>query len=171
MSKYITIIQLQESGACLPQRTKFQQTFGDSVEVTVEAALKAALDFDFLWAAKNLLSEKAQRKFEIRNKAAWAIFCNSTRLQHERMWETLSPAKQELDRVKAESHAQYQQAIDRGEKTDWTSYADNEYPAWMTYWKVWDFATDIFNKSTVEEKEDYLQAVAVAFAEIYLSII
>ena len=165
----ITITQLNESGACLPQQVKFQEKFGDSVEVTAETARNAALDFDFLWAANNLLSEKSQKRFKALNKTAWDIFCNCTKSQSDKMWRTLSPAKQELDRVKDESRAQYRQAITRGEKADWASYANNDYPAWRAYCKVWDFAIRVFNESTFEEKKTYLQTIALAFAEIYLT--
>ena len=53
MPSTITLAQL--SDACRAQRDLFKQTFGGQVHLTLELAEKHAADFDFDWAAQNLL--------------------------------------------------------------------------------------------------------------------
>lgn len=59
MSKPINSQLLKKLGACLEQTVLFEKIFGDSdAPLVVETATKHAFDFDFYWAANNLLSEK-----------------------------------------------------------------------------------------------------------------
>ena len=55
----ITLAQLYAANACLEQVALFESMFGEEVEVTIDLCIKHALDFDFMWAIHNLLSEKA----------------------------------------------------------------------------------------------------------------
>ncbi|MDR3562068.1 MAG: hypothetical protein P4N59_11620, partial [Negativicutes bacterium] len=59
MQKIITLGQLRTAGACQNQRKLFEETFGNSVEITEEICLAHANKFCWDWAAKNLLSPKA----------------------------------------------------------------------------------------------------------------
>ena len=52
----ITLEMLRQKHACRDQVARFQELFGDAVEVTVELAVKHAQDFDWDWAARSLLS-------------------------------------------------------------------------------------------------------------------
>jgi hypothetical protein len=47
----ITVAMLKEAGACKPQIEDFERRFGDEVEVTVEAAVAVAWEFNWDWAA------------------------------------------------------------------------------------------------------------------------
>jgi hypothetical protein len=52
----ITRKMLRQQHACPNQVARFQELFGDAVEVTVELAVKHAQDFNWDWAAWSLLS-------------------------------------------------------------------------------------------------------------------
>jgi hypothetical protein len=61
MARIITLQQLEN--ACIEQRNLFRILFGESVEVTEELSIYHADEFDWNWAADNLLSPKAQSKY------------------------------------------------------------------------------------------------------------
>jgi len=59
MSKKITVELLRRLGACQEERDFFAKLFPDGTEVTVELCVKHAGDFDWSWAAEELLTFKA----------------------------------------------------------------------------------------------------------------
>ena len=52
----ITAALLQEKDACEIQVRRFEDLFPNGAEITSELCVKHARDFDWSWAAKNLLS-------------------------------------------------------------------------------------------------------------------
>ena len=67
----ITVRQLIDAGACKPEVNIFRWRYGDSVEVTEEAAAAVANDFDWDWAAKNFLTLDAYPKYHRVSEHAW----------------------------------------------------------------------------------------------------
>ena len=63
MSNIITLRQLERLEACKEARDKFQELFGDSVEVTIELAKKHASDFPIDWVAQHTLGASAREKY------------------------------------------------------------------------------------------------------------
>lgn len=64
MSKYITLKQLREAGACAPELEKFEELFGSRMYVSARRTLEAAeagLDVDC--AAQELLSADARAAY------------------------------------------------------------------------------------------------------------
>lgn len=70
----ITVDQLRKAKACTPQVALFRKLFGDSVDVTVEAAIAVADTFDFSWAARNLLSPSALQAYHQAFDPAWQAY-------------------------------------------------------------------------------------------------
>jgi hypothetical protein len=72
----ITLKQLDDARepACVGQRAIFMHLFGASVQVSVKLAEKHAQDFDFDWAARNLLSRAGLEKYEKARLALWADY-------------------------------------------------------------------------------------------------
>jgi hypothetical protein len=66
--KTITLQQLIDLGAPPDTLDKFKKLFGDSVEVTEALCLEYASDFNWDWAADNLLLGEAWEEF-VRVKA------------------------------------------------------------------------------------------------------
>ena len=72
--KTITLQQLIDKDACIAQVKLFKNTFGDSVEVTRELAIKYAKDFAFDWAADNLLDAPAWKIYKETTAPAWKLY-------------------------------------------------------------------------------------------------
>ena len=70
MSNIITLRQLERLEACEEARDKFQELFGDSVEVTIELAKKHASDFHTDWLAQHTLEASARGEWERARAAA-----------------------------------------------------------------------------------------------------
>ncbi len=73
-SRVLALQQLKDANACHEQVALFQQTFGESVEVTVELAEQYAQQFDFDFAAQHFLSAPAQAEYDKVRAAAWAEY-------------------------------------------------------------------------------------------------
>ena len=58
----ITLKMLE--GACEPQRDLFSELFGEEVELTLELCIEHAAEFDWYWAAENLLQPKATAEYD-----------------------------------------------------------------------------------------------------------
>jgi hypothetical protein len=62
---------LIDAGACSDQVDLFEETFGDSVVVTVKRAKKVAHLFDWEWATR-LLDRQARAEYKRVKAPAWA---------------------------------------------------------------------------------------------------
>ena len=89
MNKTLTLAKLKELNACQSQVDLFERKFGSSVRVTQKLCASVAGEFDFIWAARHLLSAPA-----------WAECDRVT-----------APARAECDRVTALARAGYRRAI------------------------------------------------------------
>ena len=71
----IDVRLLKAKGACAPQVTRFRELFGDGpAPMTVEAAVAVASEFDWDWAAVNLLSAPAWKLYDETRDAAWKLY-------------------------------------------------------------------------------------------------
>ena len=105
--KTITLQQLIDKDACKDQVELFKKTFGDSVEVTRELAIKYAQYFDFIWAADNLL-----------DAPAWKIYK-----------ETIAPALKLYKETTAPAWKLYKETSDTASKL----YEETIAPAWKLF--------------------------------------
>jgi hypothetical protein len=64
MNRTITLAQLENANVCSVYTEKFRELFGNSTEVTVELCVRHAQDFDWNWAADNLLTATARRAYD-----------------------------------------------------------------------------------------------------------
>lgn len=74
MSKYVTLAQLREAGACSNQLALFEKLFGGCAKVTEQTCLAVYDKFDWDWAAENLLIEPAQNMYQEAERVAWYIY-------------------------------------------------------------------------------------------------
>ena len=93
-SRILHLKTLQELGACANQVELFRKRFGKSVRVTKALCVKVAQDFNFDWAAQNLLTPKEWAEFERAVAAAWAEYKRA-----------VAPAWAEYQRVVASAFA------------------------------------------------------------------
>lgn len=70
----LTLSTLADKGACFEQCAKFKALFGSSVEITPELCAKYAQDFDWDWAANNLLYPSARAEYKRVSASAWAEY-------------------------------------------------------------------------------------------------
>ena len=92
MNNIITLQQLKDKDACTPQLLLFKETFGKSVTLTEELCIKHAQDFDWSWAAYNLLSAPARKVYNETSESAWKVY-DKTRAPAQKVYnETLASA-------------------------------------------------------------------------------
>ena len=106
MSNIITLRQLERLEACEEARDKFQELFGDSVEVTIELAKKHASDFPIDWVAQHTLGAAARDEY-VRAEAS---------------------ARDEWERAKASAWDEY----DRAAASAWDECVRATASAWAT---------------------------------------
>ena len=70
----VTLKQLDKLDACTGPRNLFEKLFGASVEITKDLCLKHASDFDWAWAADNLLGASARAEYDKACASAWAEY-------------------------------------------------------------------------------------------------
>jgi hypothetical protein len=68
----LTLKTLIAKGACKDQVDLFKAAFGGRVDVTVALCVKHAGQFDWSWAARNLLSEAGRADYVQEAAQAWA---------------------------------------------------------------------------------------------------
>jgi hypothetical protein len=96
-NQVITAKLLVSMGACHEQVKLFRKLFGTSVKVTLKGCVKAASQFDFNWAAKNLLSAPAYAEYQRVRAPAYA--------ECQRVTDA---AYAEYQRVRDAAYAEYQ---------------------------------------------------------------
>ena len=70
----ITARLLKTKGACKGQVAKFTELFPKGVEVTEALCVIHAQDFDWNWAARNLLPLELQKVYDETEAAAWKVY-------------------------------------------------------------------------------------------------
>ena len=105
--RILTLKTLESLDACSRQRYLFRSKFGDSVEITESLCESVASDFDWSWAAQNLLSAPALAEYNRVCAPALAEYnrvCAPALAEYDRV---RAPAWDEYDRVRAPALAEY----------------------------------------------------------------
>jgi hypothetical protein len=74
MASTLKVQTLIRKGACKDQVSLFRDRFGNSVEVTEALCLSVARNFDFIWAAQNLLTPTAFAEYRRAVMPVWAAY-------------------------------------------------------------------------------------------------
>ena len=140
----ITLSMLEK--ACEPQRALFAELFGQEVELTLELCIEHADQFNWYWAAGNLLPQKACAAFEKAYYSARAAFDKA-----------IAPAQAAYNKARESAIAEYDKAIatasaglDKALATALAAYSKALDSARAAYSKA--RATAFFNAATMEEK-------------------
>ena len=106
MPSTIKLVQLR--GACEDQRDLFRRLFGRQVTLTLELAEKHAADFDFSWAAQNLLPVPLWAEYERQEAPLWAEYQRQEALLWAEYERQETPLLAEYERQKAPLWAEYE---------------------------------------------------------------
>jgi hypothetical protein len=138
----LTLKTLIAKGACKDQVELFKAAFGGRVDVTVALCVKHAGQFDWSWAARNLLSEAGRTDYDRARAPAWA--------DYER---AIVEASADYDSATVEASIVYHRAT---------------APAWAEYNRAMAVARAGYNRARAPAWADYDRARAVAFATLYI---
>jgi len=103
----ITVTKLRKLRACKKEVERFKALFPRGVQVTEALCVQHADDFDWVWAARHLLSSSARAEYERVADAAWAEYDRAK-----------TAALAEYNRVRAAAWAEYERARDAA----WAEY-------------------------------------------------
>ncbi len=117
----LTLQQLKAAGACREQVVLFRRYFGLGGAVTLKRCLDHASEFDWNWAANNLLSPTQRAEYERIEASALAEY---RRIE--------APALAEYERVQAPAWAEYW----RIEALAWAEYARVRASALAEYQRI-----------------------------------
>ena len=131
----ITLKMLE--GACKPQRDLFSELFGEEVELTLELCIEHAAEFDWYWAAQNLLSPKATAEYD----------------------NAIAPASEAFNKAFDSASAEYKKAYDSA-CADYKKAIDSASAA---YKKAIDSASAAYKKAISTASEAFSKALATAF--------
>lgn len=152
----LTLAKLVEKSACIVQRDLFRRHFGDSVKITQDTVKSVASDFNWKWAAENLLSVegyKAYRNRQTRISKAYNKVYNAAIIEIRKVY----------DDATAEARKTYRAAVaGAGEDYD----AVNNI-AGKIYEKACDGPCKVYYAAAFEPHKVYDAACAAAFAKIY----
>lgn len=144
----ITLKMLE--GACEPQRDLFSELFGEEVELTLELCIEHAAEFDWYWAAQNLLSPKSTAEYDNAISTARAAYKKASAAYNKALAaaydNAFDSASEAFSKALAPACADYKKAIDSAR-----AYYDKAFDsAFEVYSKA--SATAFFNAATMEEK-------------------
>ena len=108
MTKKITLRTLEAKGACRDQCKRFAALFPEGVEVTEALCIEHAAEFNWDWAAQNLLTDSAWAEYHRTTASAWAKHDRaraSAWAEHQCYERTTAPAWVKYDRVTAATFA------------------------------------------------------------------
>ena len=108
--KLQTLIDLR---ACREQVDLFRAKFGESVDVTPELCEAVASEFDFCWAARNLLLPTALAEYERVRAPAYAEYERVTAPAYAEYERVRDAAYAECERVRDAAYAECDRAIAR----------------------------------------------------------
>jgi len=150
--------QLEKLKACQKQIDRFRELFGESVEVSEKLCLKHAEEFDWHWAAGNLLSAPARQEYERIEAPA------------QQKYELVkAQARQEYKRVEAQACQEYErirtQALSSVYQTSW-EYERVEAPAWQEYKRIRTQACQEYERVEAPAWREYKRAQAEVFGKI-----
>jgi hypothetical protein len=102
----ITLEMLRQKHACRDQVARFQELFGDAVEVTVELAVKHAQDFDWDWAAWSLLSAAGYSAYDAATAKSRRAYAAATAKSRRAYAAALAAAERAYDAACARAFAE-----------------------------------------------------------------
>ena len=110
MNAILTLKRLKGAKACNEQVILFSTCFGKQVEVTEDLALAHASDFDWDWAARNLLDAPARAEYDKVRATAQAEYYKACATAWAEYDKACAPARAEYDKVRATARAEYAKA-------------------------------------------------------------
>ncbi len=128
----ITLTMLRRAGACKPQVKRFAELFGEEADVTEELCVQHAQEFEWDWAASNLLDDDQQKIYREARASAEKIYR-----------EACAPAKKIYDETIASAGKIYREARASAEKI----YREACAPAKKIYDKTRSSALKIYNET------------------------
>ncbi len=154
MSRTLTLITLKTNNACNEQVELFQKLFGDSVEITPELCIKHANDFDFTWAANNLLSKSSLYKYRNIRDTEYAIYINERNTEWGKYLtkETMARNKYNISR-----------------NTTSNEYNDKNSVVYKKYYAERKSASDKYDNKTNTIYNKFCAEKASAFANAYIN--
>ena len=163
MTQPITAAMLRENDACEEEVKKFEHLFGESVIPTKELALQYADEFDWEWAADNLLSQAQLNVYTAAIKPATKLYGDAYEQTHTDYQKAVAPAKERYDA------AAYAAAKERYEamRNPALGYATD--PAWAQLLVETAPQRAAFIEATRTARAAYDRAQAVAFVQAWCS--
>lgn len=157
-SRTLEFQTVRRFGPCWEYRSKLQERYPESVEVTVELAVSQANDWDWYWAAENLLTTDGYHAFcdrasdaERERQKVIEPYNNVRRAMRQAM-------KAEYDRVRREEIAKGVNEWDAGNTAS------------KLYYKLTDMLPNVYDLDWYKEaSQKRVEAWARAWAEIYIS--
>ena len=144
-SRTLTLATLVRKGACREQREKFAKLFGKSVEITEALCAEHANEFNWDWAARNLLSASASARAAYDAAVAPALAAYDA---------AMAPAWAAYDAARASAQAAYDAAM----APAWAAYDAAMAPAWAAY-----------AAAMAPARAAYAAAMASAWARAYIA--
>lgn len=155
----ITAGMLRRKRACRIQFLKFIKRFPDGVEVTEDTCLYVANDFDWDWAAENLLSEEGLNHYREGKERARQMYDDVIISLCQAYTKKVTPAYRTYKEEMASARQAY--AIHK----TWEVYDDAMAKAWRVYNKV---VVSAYCERVEAEDEAYCvynQGRAIVFAK------
>jgi hypothetical protein len=144
MPKPINAQLLKKLEACFPQVELFEKIFGEEdAPLSVETAVKRASDFDWDWAAMNLLSEENR--------------------------ETYEEAKAHLLKTYKEAKAHLLKTYEKAKAPLRKTYEEAKAPLLKTYKEAKAPLRKTYEEAKAPLLKTYKEAKAQTFAELYLT--
>ena len=131
----MTELKLQtliDRGACADQVALFRAKFGESVDVTHELCASVASEFDFCWAARNLLPPAAYAEYARVRAPAYAKYKRVTAPAYAKYKRVTAPDYAEYKRVTDAAYAEYERVRDAA----YAEYERVRAPAYAEYKRV-----------------------------------
>lgn len=155
--RVLTRETVEAGNPCYTYSERFEERFPESVEVTVELALSQADDWDWWWAARNLLTKDGYQEYSRRAIEAERIFDS-----------TMHPYWEAVDR-KATPAWERHQETERREMANGKSYGEAYRIALAVYEE--EIAIEVAARDAVYKVANrrLQEAKARAWAEIYIS--
>jgi len=105
VGRILTSRQLCRAGACQQQVRRFRRMFGTQVEVTPELAASAASEYDWVWAAENLLNATAWKAYEEARATAWQAYDEARATAWKAYEEARATARKAYEEARATAWA------------------------------------------------------------------
>ena len=132
MTMKITPAMLRQAGACKDQVLLFEQLWPNGATVTLARCLKAVqLGLNLGWAAANLLSATARKKYSKDTAPAWKKFRKDTAAAREKFDKDTAAAREKFDKDTAPAWKKF----DKDRDAAWVEYEKDRDAAWVEYEK------------------------------------